>query len=333
MPFHLNMNFRVVDDAARELAMSRDLAELRKTLGQAAQVTFARAPELDFERENISAWDFGDLPEKITFKRASTQLTGYPALADESGAVALRLFDTHDAAQAAMHDGMRRLLRNTLREQMKQLEKSLPGYTQMALQARTIANPEDLKEDLLIAITDRAFIGDDALPRNEKEFASQKDRARTRLAAVADAACRTVANILNEYQTILTKLGGKLPHPLAADLREQLEHLIYKGFLAATPWEQLQHLPRYLKGMQRRIEKYPGAIERDVRHSAAVKVLWQNYKTRLEKHQKSGISDPALQEFRWMIEELRISLFAQELKTPYPVSAKRLQKVWEGMKT
>ena len=85
--------------------------------------------------------------------------------------------------------------------------------------------------------------------------------------------------------------------------------------------------------MQRRIEKYPGAIERDVRHSAAVKALWQNYKTRLEKHQKSGISDPALQEFRWMIEELRISLFAQELKTPYPVSAKRLQKVWEGMKT
>jgi ATP-dependent helicase HrpA len=317
LPPHLKMNFRVVDDAGAELASSRDLT---------------RAPELDFERENITAWDFGDLPEKITFNRGGTQLVGYPALADESGTVAIRLFDTPDAAHSAMRGGVRRLLRLNLREQLKQLEKNLPGFTQTALQARAITGPDDLREDLLSAIADRAFIGDDELPRTEKEFTKQRDRARTRLAAVSDGACRTAASVFAEYHAIQAKLGAKLPAPLAADIREQLENLVYKGFLSATPWEQLQQIPRYLKGILRRIEKYPGAVDRDTRSSTAVRELWQNYKARVEKHRKAGISDPKLAEFRWMIEELRISLFAQELKTPYPVSVKRLQKVWTEIK-
>jgi ATP-dependent helicase HrpA len=329
---HFKMNFRVVDDAGEELAFSRDLAALKKQLGQAAQVTFARAPELDFERENITAWDFGDLPEKITFNRSNTQLVGYPALADENGTVAIRLFDTPDVAHNTMRGGVCRLLRLCMREQIKQLEKNLPGFTQTALQARAITGPDDLREDLLSAIADRAFIGDDELPRTEKEFTKQRDRARTRLAAVADGACRTLASIFSEYHSIQAKLGTKLPAPLATDIREQLEHLVYKGFLSATPWEQLQQLPRYLKGILRRIEKYPGSVERDTRSSAAVRELWQNYKARVDKHRKSGISDPKLADFRWMIEELRISLFAQELKTPYPVSVKRLQKVWSEIK-
>jgi len=332
LPPHFKMNFRVVDDAGAELASSRDLAALRKQLGQAAQVTFARAPELDFERENITAWDFGDLPEKITFNRGGTQLVGYPALADENGTVAIRLFDTPDAAHNTMRGGVCRLLRLNLREQIKQLEKNLPGFTQTALQARAIAGPDDLREDLLSAIADRAFIGDDELPRTEKEFTKQRDRARTRLAAVSDGACRTAASVFADYHAIQAKLGAKLPAPLATDIREQLENLVYKGFLSATPWEQLQQLPRYLKGILRRIEKYPGAMERDTRSSTAVRDLWQNYKARVDKHHKAGVSDPKLAEFRWMIEELRISLFAQELKTPYPVSVKRLQKVWGEIK-
>jgi len=332
LPPHFKMNFRVVDDAGAELASSRDLAALRKQLGQAAQVTFARAPELDFERENITAWDFGDLPEKITFNRGGTQLVGYPALADENGTVAIRLFDTPDAAHRAMRSGVCRLLRLSLREQIKQLEKNLPGFTQTALQARAIAGPDDLREDLLSAIADRAFIGDDELPRSEKEFTKQRDRARTRLAAVSDGACRTAASVFADYHAIQTKLGAKLPAPLAADIREQLENLVYKGFLSTTPWEQLQQLPRYLKGILRRIEKYPGSVDRDTRSSTAVRELWQNYKARVEKHRKAGISDPNLADFRWMIEELRISLFAQELKTPYPVSVKRLQKVWSEVR-
>ena len=332
LPAHLRMNFRVIDDTGTELASGRDLAGIKQQLGQAASLTFARTPELDIEKAGLTNWDFGDLPEKIAFTRGKQQLTGYPALEDNGESVSIRLFDTPQAAQDSHRAGVRRLLRLTLSAQMKQLEKSLPGFTQTALQLRTVASPDALREDLLAAITDRAFIGDDELPRSSKAFANQKDRARTRLAAVSEAACRLLASIAADYQAVQARLAGKLPHPLAQDLREQLQQLVYQGFFSATPWEQLQHLPRYLKAMLRRIDKYPGGAERDAKWAASVRQLWQDYLVRLEKHHKDGISDPELAKYRWMLEELRVSLFAQELKTPYPVSIKRLQKAWEGVK-
>ncbi len=333
LPPHLRMNFKVVDEAGAEMASGRDLAALKKKLGQAARLTFAKTPELDIEKEGLTNWDFGDLPEKIAFTRGGQQLTGYPALEDDGDSVSIRLFDTPEAAQAAMRAGVRRLLRLALNPQMKQLEKSLPGFTQTAILLRAVASPDDLKEGLLTAITDRAFIGDDELPRTAKAFATQKDRARTRLAAVSDAACRILATIAADYQAIQARLAAKPPGNVAADIREQLANLVYKGFLTATPWEQLQHLPRYLKATVRRLGKLSGAVERDAKWTAAIRELWQDYQKRLEKHRKEGISDPELDKFRWMIEELRVSMFAQELKTPYPVSVKRLQKAWEGVKT
>jgi len=332
LPLHLRMNFKVVDEAGVEMASDRDLAALKEKLGQAARLTFAKTPELDIEKKGLTNWDFGDLPEKIAFTRHGQSLTGYPALEDDGDSVSIRLFDTAEAANAAMRAGVRRLLRLALNPQMKQLEKSLPGFTQTALLLRAVANPDDLKEDLLTAITDRAFIGDDELPRTAKDFATQKDRARTRLAAVSDAACRILSTIAADYQAIQARLAAKPPGNVAADIREQLANLVYKGFLAATPWDQLQHLPRYLKATVRRLEKLSGAVERDTKWTAAVRELWQDYQKRLEKHRKEGVYDPELHKFRWMIEELRVSMFAQELKTPYPVSVKRLQKAWEGVK-
>jgi len=329
LPAHLRMNYRIVDEAGAELASGRDLPELKAKLGQAARLTFARAPELDFEREGLTAWDFGDLPEKIAFTRNGHPITGYPALVDEGQSVAIRLFDTPEVAQAAMRGGVRRLLRLALALQLKQLDKILPGFTQSAMLLRPVASPDDLREDLLTAIADRAFIGDDDYPHNEKHFAAQKDRARTRLSAVADGACRMLATIAADYHAIQGRLA-KLPHPLAHDLRGQLSHLVYKGFLAATPWERLNHLPRYLKAILRRLDKLPN--DRDARNMASLKECWEMYEKRLEKHRKEGIADPALTEIRWMIEELRVSLFAQELKTPYPVSVKRLLKAWESVR-
>ena len=332
LPTHLRMNFKVVDDAGAEMASGRDLAALKEQLGQAARLTFASAPELDIEKEGLTNWDFGDLPEKIAFARGGQSLTGYPALQDDGESVSIRLFDTPGAAQATMRAGVRRLLRLALNPQMKQLEKSLPGFTQTAILLRAVANPDDLKEDLLTAITDRAFIGDDELPHTTNAFATQKDRARTRLAAVSDAACRILATIAADYQAIQTRLAAKPPGNVAADIREQLANLVYKGFLSASPWEQLQHLPRYLKATVRRLEKLSGAVERDAKYTLAIRALWQDYQKRLEKHRKESIGDPELDKFRWMLEELRVSMFAQELKTPYPVSVKRLQKAWEGVK-
>lgn len=332
IPPHLQMNFRVVDEEGRELASSRELADLRKKLGQAASLTFGRSQDTEFERDQITAWNFGDLPDQISFSRDGLQLTGFPALADEGNAVALRLMDTKAVADEATRAGVRRLLRLALAPQMKQLEKSLPGFTQMALTARPIMGADALREDLLTAIADRAFIGDDPLPRTEKQFNAQKDRARTRLPAVTQALCRIAAEIFTEYHAIQGKLAARVPPPVAADAREQLAALLHKDFLSVTPWEHLQHLPRYLKAIHRRLEKLQGNLERDGKNMASIRALWQDYQNRRDKHRKAGISDPELERFRWMLEELRVSLFAQELKTPYPVSFKRVQKAWENVR-
>jgi ATP-dependent helicase HrpA len=332
-PPHLKMNFRVVDDAGRELAGGRDLAALKAQLSQAAQLTFGKA-EPGIERDNIRVWDFGDLPQQISFVRGGHQLTGYPALVDEGDSVAIRLFDVQQTAQAAMRAGVTRLMRLMLKEQMKQLEKGLRGFEQAALQLRAVANADDLRGDLVAAITDRAFIGEDALPRTQQEFEVQVKRARTRLPAVSEAACRLFVAIAAEYHSVSLKLGGSggALARVAADVRAQLARLVCKGFISATPWEQLAHLPRYLKALELRLEKYARDPARDAKHAQSIGELWKRYEEKLDKQRKAGAVDPRLEAFRWQLEELRVSLFAQELKTPYPVSYKRLDKIWNAMR-
>ena len=332
IPAHLRMNYRVVDDGGRELATGRDLPALKAQLGEAAQLTFAKA-EPGIERAGLTAWDCGDVPAQITFERAGRKLTGYPALVDEGASVAIRLFDTRVAADAAMRGGVCRLLRIELKEQMKQLDKSLPGVTQAVMQLRGVAAADDLKADLVSAICDRAFIGEDEPPRTQQEYEAQKQRARTRLPGVRDAACRMFAAIAEEHHRASLRLGSVPPalNRVAAELRAQLPRLVYKGFFSATPWEQLQHLPRYLKAMAIRLDKFPANPERDEKHAASIAELWKLYHERSDKSRKAGTFEPALEDFRWQLEELRVSLFAQELRTPFPVSLKRLKKLWDAL--
>jgi ATP-dependent helicase HrpA len=333
LPPHLRMNYRVIDDAGRELAVGRDLAALKSQLGEAAQLTFSSAGA-GIEKGGIRAWDFGELPPQISFTRGARRLTGYPALVDEGESVAIRLFDTRAAADVEMRGGVRRLMRIALREQMRQLEKSLPGFTQAALALRGLAPADDWKEDLLTAIADRAFIGDDELPRGADGFEGLKQRARTRLPAVREAACRLFGAIAEEYQRTQQKLdtaARSLPQP-AAEVRAQLARLVSRGFLTATPWDRLHELPRYLKAARLRLEKYADDPERDRRHAANIAELWRRYEERAAKLRRAGTSDARLEDFRWRIEELRVSLYAQELKTPYPVSFKRLDKLWSTIR-
>jgi ATP-dependent helicase HrpA len=329
VPAHLRMNYRVVDDAGRELAAGRDLAALKTQLGEAAQLTFSSAGT-GIEKGGIRAWDFGELPAQISFTRGGRRLTGYPALVDEGESVSIRLLDTPAAADAALRGGVRRLMRLALKEQMRQLEKSLPGFTQAALALRGLAPADDWKEDLLTAIADRAFIGDDELPRGADAFESLKQRARTRLPAVREAACRLFAAVAEEHQRVQQRLDAaakSTPQP-AAEVRAQLARLVFRGFLSATPWDRLHDLPRYFKAARLRLDKYADDPERDRRHAGSIAELWRRYEERAAKQRRAGTTDPRLEDFRWRIEELRVSLYAQELKTPYPVSYKRLDKLW-----
>ncbi len=329
-PAHLTMNVRVVDEAKRELAMGRDLPGLRKRLGEAASLTLARA-QPGMEREGITSWDFGELPEQVTFRRGNQTLTGYPALAQEEGnSVAIRLLDTREKADEAHREGVKRLLSLELKEPLRSLERGLPGFTALALRFGTTIPADKLKADLIEAIVDRAFIGEDAAPRTPKAFDEQKKRAKTRLPAVTEGAARYANAIGEATQQFLQALSQNASlGRVAQEVKANRERLVYPGFLARTPWERLEHLPRYLKGYALRLEKYRANAERDLKHTATVNTLWNNYENRQKADRDAGRHDARLEEFRWLIEELRVSLFAQELRTPVPVSAKRLQKFWE----
>ncbi|MFM9835988.1 MAG: ATP-dependent RNA helicase HrpA [Methylophilaceae bacterium] len=332
LPPHAFMNFSVIDEKGRELGMSRDWISLKKQLGQAAQLTF-RNTSPDIEKTGLKQWDFGDLPATLTFSKDGHQFTGYPALEDNIESVAVKLFDTEQAATASHRAGVRRLMRFELKEQMKQLEKSLPNFNQYAMQLRNAVSVEGLKEDMLTTIADRAFVGEDELPRNNDEFMKLKQRARTRLPAVTEALCRMVNSIATEY-TLLVNQQAKMPatvNRLKRDVESQIGLLVFKGCFSQTPWEQITHFPRYLKALRLRIEKQPANPDRDGKNAASVGLLWQNWEAAIDKQRKSDKVSQALIDYRWLIEELRVSLFAQELKTPFPVSIKRLEKIWSDL--
>ena len=328
LPEHCYFNLRIIDDGGQELAMGRDLIQIQQQLGKAAATTF-RDNTQEFERDNVTTWDIGTLPESIKFARGKQQLTGYLGLQKEKdGRIALRLFDTSAAAEQAHRLGVIELMKLQLKEQVKDLNKGIQGFTQAAMLLKHI-NADTLRDDLTQAVCDRAFIGEDELPRNEKAFKEQIKRARSRLPAVKEALSR----YLQETAAAYAELNGKLgKHPLTHLLRQRLQTLLAAGFATRTPWAQWPRLPIYLKAMTLRLEKYSGNPSRDAAREAGIQELEQMWQEKTDGLVKQGqpVSDD-LAAFKWMIEELRVSLFAQELKTPYPVSVKRLMKVWEGL--
>ena len=329
LPEHCYFNLRIIDDGGQELAMGRDLIQIQQQLGKAAATTF-RDNTQEFERDNVTAWDIGTLPESIKFARGKQQLTGYLGLQKEKdGRIALRLFDTSAAAEQAHRLGVIELMKLQLKEQVKDLNKGIQGFTQAAMLLKHI-NADTLRDDLTQAVCDRAFIGEDELPRNEKAFKEQIKRARSRLPAVKEALSR----YLQETAAAYAELNGKLgKHPLTYLMRQRLQTLLAAGFATRTPWAQWPRLPIYLKAMTLRLEKYSGNPARDAAREADIQELEQMWQEKTDGLVKQGlpVSDD-LAAFKWMIEELRVSLFAQELKTPYPVSVKRLLKEWEGLR-
>jgi ATP-dependent helicase HrpA len=334
IPAHLLMNFSVIDDAGRELAMGRDWNALKKQLGSAAQLTFRNASP-DIEKTGLKQWDFGDLPQTLSFERDGLKVTGYPALEDDIDTVSVKLFDTEREAEQSHRKGVCRLMRFELKEQMKQLEKSLPNFNQYALVLRNVMSPEDLRDDMITAIADRAFIGEDDLPRTNADFMKLKQRARTRLPAVTEAVARQAQAIATEYQLLTQKQGqmAATVNRLKRDLEQQVGQLVYKGCFSQTPWEYLQNIPRYLKALRLRIEKHPANPERDGKNAGSVGLIWQKWQDKINALNHAHLDIPQqVLDFRWLIEELRVSLFAQELKTPFPVSIKRLEKIWQDMR-
>ncbi len=326
LPDHCVMNIRVVDEGKQELAMGRDLVALQKQLGQAAQLTF-RDNSQEFERDNIISWDIGTLPESIRFARGKQQLTGFLGLqADTDGQIALRLFDTTEAAAQAHRQGVIALMKLQIKEQVKDLQKGIVGFTQIAMQLKNICNSDVLLNDIANAVCDRAFIGEDALPRDEKSFKEQLARARSRIPAVKQATSQILTQVAAEYVAIALRVNK---HPLSHTLQERIRTLVYPCFVSQTPWAQLAHLPRYLKALGLRMDKYVANAARDKQRTVDIQALMDAWQLKIQQNETRTDIVAKLKPIKWAIEELNVSLFAQELKTPYPVSIKRIIKQLE----
>lgn len=335
LPEHLRMNFRVVDEMGNVVTSGRDLGRLRRELGIKARGTFADLPPGPFNRENVMRWDFGDLPYSIEVHLHGTTLLGFPALVDEGDRAGLRLLDSAEAARATHRAGVRRLFMVQLAEEVKHLSRRLPRIEQLCLYFKPLGNGDDLRRDLIDAIADRAT-GELSDVRTQDQFIAHAQVGWKRLSVAAAQLTDLAWAALSEYHAVERGLSREFPPLLlesVRDMRDQLSHLMPARFLKTTPMDWLPHLPRFLKAIQVRLAKLLSAgLSRDQANLPEVQTRWRAYIEREWQHRRENIVDPELQSYRWMLEEWRISLFAQELKTSIPISAKRLDAQWEKVR-
>jgi len=357
LPAHLFMNLRVVDEHGRQLGVGRHLAALKAELGGQARNAFqalaalkasaatapATAPSAAAASPTqaappaaraatagpYTAWTFGELPELLEVRKAGESMVGFPALVDKATHVEIEVFDEPDVAAARHRAGLRRLVALQLKEPLKYLEKNIPELQRMAAQFMSLGSQEELREQIVALALDRAFLAD-PLPADAASFQARLDAGRTRLTLIAQEVARGVAATLQEYANANRKLkDARPPKDVADDVSAQLTRLVHKRFVLDTPWSALGHLPRYLRAVQMRLDKLRSDPERDAQRLAEIRPLEQRWQRRVAE--RRGASDARLDEFRWLLEELRVSLFAQELRTPQPVSAKRLERLWSQL--
>ena len=333
LPAHLTMNFRVIDEHGRQLAMGRNLAQLRAELGEKAGERFSAIAKGEAAVVGLTSWSFGDLDEIMEIRRGAQTLVGYLGLVDQGASVALEVFDSAEAARGKHRAGLRRLFMLELKDQAKYVEKNIAGLAQLALAFAAIGDGGTLKDQIVAAAFDRTFMAE-PLPRTKAEFDSRCSEGRPRLALIAQEIVRLVAAILAEHGAVAKKLQASKAFPEAArDIGAQLASLLPKDFVVATPYERLAQFPRYLKAVSARLDKLRADPARDARLAAELAPLETQWQREVARIRKQGASpDAPLDQFRWLLEELRVQLFAQELKTPVPVSSKRLAKLWQSMR-
>ena len=327
-PPHLAMNFRVRDDKGEVLAEGRDLAAIQAQWTGAARVAFSRRADVELTREHVDAFDFEEIPASIV---SSGGLTAFPALVDLGESVALRVFERHDEALAEHRKGVERLLRRALADRLKQARRQLPLANALALKWAAFGSAEALRADTVEAALLERFAAHDLDIRERGLFQRTAD-------AIARELFPAAVELLELAEAIIlaqAELRPLLQPPLIGfakanydDLREQLEELLSPGFLRETERARLAQFPRYLKAMKLRAERLRQDPARDQARMLGVQLYWREYL----KLRASRGDDAALAELRWLVEELRVSTFAQELRTAEPVSPKRLAKLVESLR-
>jgi len=279
--------------------------------------------------QRYTHWTFGELPELMEITKGAQTLIGFPALVDVGDAVCIEVFDEPEVAATKHRAGLRRLFSIQIKDALKYLEKNLPDLQKMSVAYMSLGTSDELKQQILDVALDRAFLLD-PLPTSEADFKRRLDEGRGRLTLIANEVARLASTVLTEFAAASRKVKDtKISPDSVADAAQQLQRLVGKRFITETPYTQLQHFARYLKAVVLRLDKLRADAARDATKLAELKPLEQKYWRLLAE--RKGVTDARMQEFRWLLEELRVSFFAQELRTPQPVSVKRLDKAWQQL--
>jgi len=333
LPYHLRMQIRITDKDGQVVGASRDLAALRQEFGRAAASSFSDVRDPRWHRDRIVTWDFGTLPPELDVERGGIPLKGYPTLRDREDSVSLRLTDDPRRAIRESRFGVRRLICLTIPRELKQQIDHFPHLSTWTLQAKTFPQPLPLPAHLTELLVDRAFLKGPDLPRSEAQFRECLRIGRLNLATAAAEIAHLIGPLFQAFQDI-RKAWEKSASPqwqaTRQDVHAQLSHLFQPGFLVQTPWPWLQQFPRYARAIVLRLQKLSsGAGARDQQLLASVVPRWARGIDRLKRHHERNVYDPELETYRWMTEEFRVSVFAQELGTAVSVSEKRLDQQWE----
>ncbi|NNJ91356.1 MAG: DUF3418 domain-containing protein, partial [Gammaproteobacteria bacterium] len=338
---HLHMNYRIVDANQKELASGRDLYALQKQFAGQAQQQFSELPVSVNDISGKKSWEFGDIPQTQKIEQAGVSMTGFPALVDEGDTVGLRVLDSKPTAKVSHQKGLLRLIKLALPKEVRYLKKNLPGLDRMRLQYAKVpvtqANqkqPTDLQDILVDWILMQSFLQATEQTRTRKQFDDMLEAGQQRMMLIANQSCNQLSEILEQYQQLRKSLSQvKQINWMSSisDMKQQLDNLIYQGFLQHMTESMFKDYLRYLKGLQIRLDKLGHAAPRDQQLMREMAGIFQQWQERKQLADKKGRVDERLEEIRWMLEELRISLFAQQVKTAYPVSVKRIEKRWKDL--
>ncbi len=340
LPGHLVMRYQVVDEQGRFLEAGRDLQGLQQRWGDRAAASLLQLAGREYQRDGIRRWDFGDLAESVAVRCGLSEVKAYPAVLDAGRSVSLRLLPTKAQAEQAIHAGVRRLFYFELQSDLERLlrQQMDPTWQQLAVMFAPLGAAEVLKEDLLLALVEEVMLENQpggGVVRTHEEY---KVRLRSGWVAMEPGLKRLMQLV---YATLAARQAWALAlekskpikaawGPSVHDLEEQYRQLLPEGFIRRTPSRWRYHLPRYLQGMTVRLRKLgAGGLGRDVQGMDQLQPWWQVCLQSLREVQGRGMVNEGLMEFRWWVEECRVALFAQELKTAIPMSMERLRKKWE----
>ncbi|NVK44068.1 MAG: ATP-dependent RNA helicase HrpA [Oceanospirillaceae bacterium] len=329
---HHRMNLRLLDEDGKRLGGGRDLADLVRRFGKAAEDALRAGPGDQWGRSGIERWDFGDLPESVSLRQAGgIRIDAFPALRDCADSVELHVCASLEQAQRESRQGIARLGLLELAGLVRQVRRDIPHLNESLLYTGALFDKTRLTDAILLQALMRLLALDESLPRSEQDFRARLEAARAELWDTVSQLAVFVRDCHKATHRIRKQLGGRIPLQAATvlnDIKSQLADLIDSEYLIGNSWEQLQHFPRYLEAIEKRLEKYQRDLPRERLLSDQLQHYWSGYKKQLEKNRAQGLYDPRLDEFRWMLEEYRVSLFAQTLGTRVTVSDKRLQQLW-----